>query len=78
MEIGVCIFDSSACVRVKEVESERFRVDIGVTGLHHIPFAFQCIYGCSDERGENVDGKERNEIFGGGEIMEIAWLFVCG
>ena len=28
------------------------------TGLHYVPLAFQCIYGCSDERGENGDGKE--------------------
>ena len=26
--------------------------------MHHVPLAFQCIYGCSDERGENGDGKE--------------------
>ena len=33
----------------------------GETGLHHVPFAFQCIYRCSDERGENGDGKEGRE-----------------
>ena len=31
--------------------------------MHHIPLAFQCIYGCSDER-EDGDGKEGSEIPG--------------
>ena len=35
--------------------------------MYHVPLAFQCIYGCSDERGENGDGEEENEVFGGGE-----------
>ena len=26
--------------------------------MYHVPLAFQCIYGCSDERGENGDGEE--------------------
>ena len=35
--------------------------------MHHVPLAFQCIYGCSDE-GEDGDGKEGSEIpVGGGE-----------
>ena len=33
------------------------------TGLY-VPLAFQCKYGCSDERGENGDGEEG--------ILEIA------
>ena len=30
-------------------------------GLYHVSLAFQCIYGCSDESGENGDGKEGRE-----------------
>ena len=29
--------------------------------MHHVPFPFQCIYGCRDERGENGNGKEERE-----------------
>ena len=29
--------------------------------MHNVPLAFQCIYGCSDERGENGDEKEGRE-----------------
>ena len=27
--------------------------------LYHVPLTFQCVYGYSDERGDNVDGEER-------------------
>ena len=47
------------------------------TKVYHVPLAFQCIYGCSDERGENGDGEEENEVFGGGERVQIAWPLVC-
>ena len=39
----------------------------GETGSHHVSLAFQCIYGCSDEGGENGDGKDVIEFHGGGE-----------
>ena len=26
--------------------------------VYHVSLAFQCTYGCSDERGENGDGEE--------------------
>ena len=29
--------------------------------MYHVPLAFQCMYGCSDERGENGDRKEGRE-----------------
>ena len=29
--------------------------------MYHIPLAFQCIYGCSDEKGVNGDGEEGRE-----------------
>ena len=31
--------------------------------MYHVPLAFQCIYGCS----EDGDGKEVSEIPGGGD-----------
>ena len=30
-------------------------------GVNHVPLALQCIYGCSDEGGENRDGKKGRE-----------------
>ena len=49
--------DSLARVRVKWGESERFKIDKwDEIGLHHVPLAFQYVYGCSDERGENGMG----------------------
>ena len=66
--------DSTACVRVKWGESERFRID---SGVYHVPLAAQCIYGWSDEGGEDSDGKERSELHGGWERVEIAWPLVC-
>ena len=41
--------------------------------MYHVPLAVQCIYGCSDEGGEDRDRKEANEIPGGGERVEITW-----
>ena len=40
--------------------------------MYRVPVAFQCIYGCSDARDENGDGKERSGVSGGGERVEIA------
>ena len=39
--------------------------------------AFQCIYRCSDERGENWDGEEGSGISEGEERANIAWSLVC-
>ena len=39
--------------------------------MYHVPLAVQCIYGCSDEGGEDGDGKEGSEIRGGWERVEI-------
>ena len=44
------------------------------TKLHHGPYAPQCVYGCSDERGEDGDWFEISE---GGKRVEIAWPLVC-
>ena len=43
--------DSSGCVRVKW----------GETGAYHVPLAVQCIYGCSDEGGEDGERKEGSD-----------------
>ena len=42
----------------------------------HVPLVFQCIYGRSDEGGENGDGKDGSEISEGGERVEITWPLV--
>ena len=36
----------------------------------------KCVYGCSDERGENGDGEDGSEISRGGEKGQIAWSLV--
>ena len=33
--------------------------------VYHIPLAVQCIYGWSDEGGEDGDGKKWSELSGG-------------
>ena len=63
--------------RVKESESECFRIDRGETGMHHVPLAFQCIYGSRDERGELGDGEEGSEISGVWWRMQIAQPLLC-
>ena len=45
--------------------------------MYHVPLALQCIYGWSDEGGEDGDGKEGSEIPGGWERVVIAWPLVC-
>ena len=42
---------------------------VRVSGLisYHVPLAPPCVYGCSNERGENGDGKDRSKSSGGGE-----------
>ena len=45
--------------------------------MYHVPLAVQCIYGWSDEGGEDRDGKEGSEHHGGWEKMDIAWPLVC-
>ena len=56
--------DSSAC----QNESEQFRID---SGVRHVPLAVQCIYGWSNEGGEDGDGKEGSELPGEWERVEI-------
>ena len=45
--------------------------------MYLVPLAFQCIFGCSNEQGEDGDEKEGSEIPRGGKRMEIAWPLVC-
>ena len=35
---------------------------IGSIGVYHVPLGLQCIYGRSDEGGENEDGEEGREL----------------
>ena len=53
--------DSSACVRVKLGESERFRVDSRVRLLFHVPLALHSVHGWSKENYENGDGENGSE-----------------
>ena len=39
--------------------------------MYNIPLAFQCIYGRSDEGGEDGDELEESEIHGGRKKVEI-------
>ena len=43
--------NSLACVRVEGVR-------LSASGVYHVPLAFQCINGRSDEGGKNGDGEE--------------------
>ena len=45
--------------------------------MHHVPLAFKCIYGCSDERGEDKDGKEGREWRLPG-LLHADDLVLCG
>ena len=45
--------------------------------MRHVPLALECIYGRSDEGGEDGDGEEGSEISIGGKRVEITWLLVC-
>ena len=44
--------------------------------VYHVSLTIQCIYGWSDEGGEDGDGKEGSELPGGWERVEIVWPFV--
>ena len=45
--------------------------------MYHVPLAAQCIYGWSDEVGQDRDGKEGSELDRGWERVEIGWPLVC-
>ena len=45
--------------------------------MYHVSLSVQCIYGWSDEEGEDGDGKEVSELPGGWVRMENAWPLVC-
>ena len=45
--------------------------------MHHVSLAIYCIYGWSDEGGEDGDRKEVSELSGEWERVEIAWPLVC-
>ena len=45
--------------------------------MYHVSLAVQCIYGWSDERGEDGNGKDGSELPGEWERVKIAWSLVC-
>ena len=45
--------------------------------MYHVSLAVQCIYGWSDEGGEDGDRNERSEIHGGEEKLDITCPLVC-
>ena len=47
------------------------------TRLSYVPLDLQCIYGCSDDGGENRDGEDGNEISGRGKRVDITWPLIC-
>ena len=44
--------------------------------MYNVPLAFQCIYECIDEGGENGDGKEGRECLPG--LLHADDLVLCG
>ena len=45
--------------------------------MYYVPLAVQCIYGCSDEGGEDGNEKKGSELPERWERVEIA-LVLCG
>ena len=45
--------------------------------VYHVFKTSKCIHGNSDKGGENGNGKEENDVSGGGERLEFAWVLVC-
>ena len=45
--------------------------------MYHVPLAFQCIYGCCDEGGENGNGEERRKWILAG-LLYGNDLVLCG
>ena len=69
------------CVRVKRDESEQFRID---SGVRQGSLAFQCICGCSDERGKNGDRKEGGRkwrlpslLYEDDLVLCVSWRRTC-
>ena len=58
---------------LKGGENDYFRINSGVRQVCIMSPWLQCIYGYSDEGGENGDGEEGSGISGGGKIVEIVW-----
>ena len=60
MRLKVCMLIVTLCQSKKDeyVWDRKW----GKTGVyHHVPLAFECIYGCSNGGGEDRDGKEGRE-----------------
>ena len=69
--------NSLACFRVKEGESEYFRIDSGVRQGFTMSLWLFKVYGRSDDGGESGNGEERSDISEGWKRVEIAWPLVC-
>ena len=70
--------DRLACVRVKLGVSKRFRIDSGVRqGCIMSSYLFSEYMECSDERGENGDGKDGRECRLPG-LLYADDLVICG
>ena len=46
--------------------------------MYHVPLALQCIYGCSDEGGENGDGEEERRYWRLPDLFYANDLVLCG
>ena len=42
--------------------------------MYNVHLALQCIYGCSDERGESGDGEDESELYGEGRESILTCL----
>ena len=75
-EIKSIYVDCLPCVRVKGGgESEWIKIDCGLRQGYIMSLSFQCIYGRSDEVGEDEDGKERSEGYLA-SCMQMTWFIV--
>ena len=62
---------------MKRGARECFRIESGVReDCVMSPLTPQCIYGCSDERGESGEGEDRCKVSGGCKRVVIDWSLV--
>ena len=69
----MCV-NSLAIVRVKECESECFRIDRGVRqGFIMPPLALQCVYAV---RGENWHGEDGSRLGERKRVVKMTWAYM--
>ena len=49
-----------------------------MTRLYHVLLAFKCVYGCSNERGENRDGENGLRFLEEGREWRLPGLLYAG